>query len=214
MKKYYVALALTFMLIFCNSTLKSQVIDYSLVCVDSVWYDPGNPQFINVTIFNGNVDHLNYPSVQIVTPTGDTIGNPSNWVNFFAQLGNTHQTYSDTITIPGITDFSNYTFLISEGFGDTTVAINWCNVTSVSGIRSSDFSMYPNPASGTLYMKLPELNNEYTLIVLNMQGEKIVYKELPIEKIYALDISAWAKGLYLIMISDRKTIYPVKFLKQ
>jgi len=214
MKKYYVALTLTFVLIFCHSAIKAQVIDYSLVCVDSAWYDPGNPQFINVTIFNGNVDHLNYPSVQIVSPTGDTIGNPSNLVNFFAQLGNTYQTYSDTITIPGITDFSNYTFLISEGFGDTTVVINWCNVTSVHYMQSFDFNMYPNPASSILYIQIPEINDEYTLTVLNMQGEKIVYKELPIEKIYALDVSAWAKGMYLIMISDGKTIHPVKFLKQ
>ena len=214
MKKYYVSLTLTVVFIFCNRTLKSQVIDYSLVCVDSVWYDTGNPQFINVSVFNGNVDHLNYPSVQIISPMGDTIGNPSNWVNFFAQIGNTYQTYSDTITIQGITDFSNYTFFINEGFGDTTVVINWCNPTSIQNIEPFDFSMYPNPASSTLYMHLPEINNDYTLIVLSMLGEKIVYKKLPNKKTYALDVSAWAKGLYQIMVLDGKTMHPVKFLKQ
>ncbi|MBK6398908.1 MAG: hypothetical protein IPF75_11755 [Bacteroidetes bacterium] len=60
-------------------------VDYSLVCVDSVWYDTLNPIYINVRIFNGNFAHMNYPSVQIVSPQGDTISNKIGWVNFTIQ---------------------------------------------------------------------------------------------------------------------------------
>src|SRR6185295_9516294 len=91
-----------------------------------VWYDPVNPGLINVSVFNGNVSHLNYPSVQIVSPGGDTISNVNNFVNFFAHPGNMYQTYTDTIIVPGITDFTGYTFLMNELFGDTTAVIDWC----------------------------------------------------------------------------------------
>src|SRR5574339_671482 len=103
MKKIFsLALILAGLLAVQNASAQ---VNYSLVCVDSVWYS-SNPLFINVRIYNGDTLHMNYPSVQIVSPANDTIGNPSNFVNYFAQLGNTYQTYTDTMTQPGIPDFS------------------------------------------------------------------------------------------------------------
>ncbi len=125
----------------------SREVDYGLVCVDSVWYDPVRPSYINVRLFNGNTGHLNYPSVQILAPNGDTISNHRNNVNFFAHMGNYYQTYNDSISRRGINDFSSYTFLVSEGFSDTTVKIQWCNSVGIRNILSSTgvFRIYPNP---------------------------------------------------------------------
>jgi hypothetical protein len=70
---------------FINPISLMQV-DYSLVCTDSVWYDPTNPILINVRLFNGNINHMNYPSVQIVSSSGDTISNQYNLPSWFIRI--------------------------------------------------------------------------------------------------------------------------------
>jgi hypothetical protein len=189
-------------------------IDYSLICVDSVWYDPNNPQFINVTLFNGNLTHLNYPSVQIVSPTNDTISNPSNLVNFFAHLGNTYQTYTDTITIPGITDFSTYTFLVSEGFGDTSVVITWCNLTSVNSIEAPVYSMYPNPVRNTLYIKTGETGKAFALSIFNSLGAVVFQQTLNSRgDVHTIDVSKLPGGIYFVKLFDGNNISTLKLMK-
>ena len=191
----------------------SAPIDYSLVCVDSVWYDPNNPQLINVSIFNGNVWHMNYPSVQIVSPQNDTIGNPSNLVNFFAHLGNSFQTYSDTIAISGITDFSNYTFLMSEGFGDTSVAITWCNPTSLSEEQTPEFSLYPNPVNDKLYLNFFGLKNQYSWAIVNTVGQ-IVKEGKGFSSELIIPVMFLSEGVYIIRLQCYDRVSTIKFIKQ
>jgi len=191
-----------------------QPIDYSLVCVDSVWYDPTNPIFINVRIFNGNISHMNYPSVQIVSPTNDTIGNPSNFVNFFAHLGNGFQVYSDTITVAGITDFSNYTFLIHEGFGDSTAVISWCLPQGIQPLERSGIKIYPNPASDMLWLKPGRLGPSMHLEIFNSQGSKVLVEELEGQPLYTVDVSGFARGIYFIRLAQGRELFQAKFIRQ
>src|SRR6185436_9803731 len=132
-----------------DSPFFSSTLDYSLVCVDSVWYD-SIPGLIHVRVFNGNLSHLNYPSVQIVAPNLDTISNPGNIVSFFAHLGNYYLEYIDTITVQGITSFANYTFLISEGLTDTTAVIHFCEPVGIEEHGVIAFNIYPNPATNSV----------------------------------------------------------------
>ena len=187
-------------------------VDYSLVCVDSVWYD-SNPPFINVRIFNGDVNQINYPSVQIVSPANDTIGNPSNQVTFFAQLGNTYQTYTDTITQPGITDFSPYTFLISEGFADTTVVITWCGPVGISDLNESQVLVFPNPTAGELNIQITS-TQEFQFTLYNSLGEKIIEKTFS-GKSNTFNLSAYSNGIYFYkIISEKNIIKTGKVIKQ
>lgn len=196
-----------------ESPFFNTAIDFSLVCIDSVWYDPLNPQFINVSVFNGNISHLNYPSVQIVSPiTGDTISNHSNWVNFFAQLGNTYQTYTDTITIPGITDFSNYIFLVSEGLGDTTVVVNWCSLTGIQDVSPVAFSMYPNPVYNTLYIQT-SIGDSYMISIYNSIGERLSSQQLVGNNLHTVDVSKLSAGIYFVKMFDGKTATTKKLVK-
>lgn len=189
-------------------------IDYNLVCVDSVWYDANNPQLINVTLFNGNLSHLNYPSVQIVSPTGDTISNPFNFVNFFAHIGNMYQTYTDTIAVAGITDFSNYTFLVSEGFGDTTALINWCNITSVSSVHQNQFNVYPNPVNTVLYIQTIDGAHSYQATIYNCIGEKIAIQNSTNESLNTIDVSSLSKGIYFLLLVTERGVVTKKFVKE
>jgi hypothetical protein len=191
----------------------SSVIDFSMVCVDSVWYDPLDSTFINVRIFNGNSGLINYPSVQIVSPTGDTIGNPSNQVTFFGQGGNSYQVYHDTITVAGITDFSNYTFLMSEGFGDTTVVITWCNPLSVYELEEGEMSIFPNPSHDILYIQNrhgKSLHRE----IYNAIGKKVLEGKPSAEGLQAIDVSLLTEGIYFIRVQNEMKTSVIKFVKQ
>jgi hypothetical protein len=193
----------------------SAPIDYSLICVDSVWYDTLNPTFINVRIFNGNPSHLNYPSVQIVSPVNnDTIGNPSNFVNFFAQLGNTYQIYSDTITQQGITDFTPFTFLISEGFGATTALIYWCGPVGIPELEENEFLVFPNPAETQLTISNGQSPIQ-SIEVFDISGRKQHTTTLPGgTNVSSMDVSELSVGIYFLRIKTEKGIAATKFVKQ
>jgi len=207
----------TFVFLLVSSILFAQntQVNYALVCVDSVWYEPGNPLFINVRIYNGDTLHMNYPSVQIVSPANDTIGNPSNFVNYFAQLGNTYQTYTDTITQSGITDFSTYTFLMNELFGDTNAVIGWCTLTSVDELHGNHLNIFPNPVNDAVHIPLNP-GTSATLKIYDAFGNMVVHRDVFADSQHALtiDVSRFAGGVYFISITDNKRAISAKFLKQ
>lgn len=197
-----------------ESPFSSGAIDYNLICVTNVSYDTTSSNLINVTVFNGNIGSLNYPTVQIVSSANDTISNVHNLINFFAQLGNTYQTYTDTITVAGITDFSNYIFLITDALTDTTVSIGWCPATAINEIEQNDFTIYPNPAHDVLIIKNAALNKNYNIEIYSSQGSKVFEGKLLNEPVNKIDVSGLAYGLYFIRLYNNTSNQQIKFVKQ
>ena len=197
-------------LISFESPFDFGAVNFDLICVDSVWYDTLDPTFINVRIFNGDVNHLNYPSVQIVSPLGDTIGNPSNNVTFFAHGGNIMQVYQDTITEQGITDFSGYTFLMSEGFGDTTVAIYNCSTLSVNDADAGQLSIFPNPVHDVLHLRLIGKNGKLELF--NMAGQKCLDKTISAGE--SISVGHLSPGIYFGRYMNEKGASNFRIVKE
>jgi hypothetical protein len=190
-------------------------IDYSLICVDSVWYEPTNPIFVNVRVFNGNVSHLNYPSVQIVNEDGDTISNVINFVNFFAQGGNSYQVYTDTIIVPGITDFHDYTFIMNELFGQVSDVIDWCLPLSIPEIGETEVLIYPNPLQNNLFIQYNGLFNESSRVEIYDQfGRLVMNQVLPGSTPAYLDVSELASGMYIVRVGDGKKVWEGKVVKE
>lgn len=189
-------------LIKFESPFNNPVIDFNLLCVDSVWYEPGNPQLINVRVVNGNIAGLNYPSVQMLSPTGDTISNQYNLVNFFAHAGNYTLVYQDTISVAGISDFSNYSFLISEGFGDTTANIGWCSPVGINELDLSNVVIYPNPANTVINLEFKNNGNEYRLEITSMDGKVCMQKSFNTNQSAQISIESLKSGLYFLKLSN------------
>jgi len=188
-------------------------LDFSLICVDSVWYDTLNPIYINIRVFNGNFSHVNYPSILMVSPQGDTISNRYNLVNFFAHLGNTLLTYQDTITEFGILDFSDYHFFMSEGFGDTTVEINLCLTNGIADPNLAHFSVYPNPTTGNIQIiDLPRGEN-WTVQVFDARG-KICYTSKLEDSNSVVDLNSLSSGLYILKLNGKSGVRYGKVIKQ
>ena len=197
---------------FANPLLNTSI-DFNEICVDSVWYDTTNSNKINVSIFNNNLGFINYPSVQIVAPNGDTISNHNNLVNFFGQAYNTYLTYTDTISVAGITDFSNYTFLLSVAFADTTGQIDWCaSTTKIEDNENETLKIFPNPVSSFLQIQSSSSNIKYSLY--NSLGEEIISNKINYNQNSIIDVSSINNGLYILKIVDGKKITTHKIVKE
>lgn len=60
-----------------------------------------------------------------------------------------------------------------------------------------DYSVYPNPAAGTVYVKSPNIQSIY---VKNLEGKTILYKNNINSDTSSFDLSKQAKGIYILKI--------------
>jgi hypothetical protein len=153
---------------------------------------------------------MNYPSVQIVSPLGDTIGNAINNVNLFAQLGNTMQVYSDTITEFGITDFSSYTFVMNEGFGSRKGVIYWCTTLGIENTESEPVLFFPNPVIDFLHVKAGAGSG--ILQIFNTQGKLCFENKISSDAV--VNLSHLSQGIYIARYIDKKHVSNFRILKQ
>lgn len=167
--------------------------DYSAFCVDSVWYDSSNAQLVHIRVVNSGNVQLNYPSIQMLSPTGSVVSNTGNYVSFFAQIPNTSMVYTDTILQAGIADFSNHTFRMSQNFGSSSFLLNWCGTTGLDEFKGAAESMiYPNPTTGLVFLSNDFANQK--VAVCNSLGDLILEKEVSNE----IDLSLLSDGVYFL----------------
>jgi hypothetical protein len=100
---------------------------------------------------------------------------------------------------------------MSEGFGDTTVAIHWCAPLSIEELQSNNLNIFPNPVTDKLYIISDAKIG--TLKIYDALGNMILNRNFPTDSL-TIDVSRFASGIYLLVISDNKKIYSSKFLKQ
>ena len=176
---------------FRNS--ESTTNSYADFCVDSVWYDTANSQLINIRVKNNGSTQLNYPSIQLISPTGSTISNFNNDVTYFAHIPNATVTYTDTILTQGISDFSNYTFRMFQFFGNAVFTPGWCLPTSLSEVMNPvSLNVYPNPSNGTI--TLGDLFSNQHLQIQSSVGEIVMSGFF--EK--QIDLTGLANGIYIL----------------
>lgn len=132
-----------------------------------------------------------------------------------------------------------YTFFIKHPVGQEGVSVNeWYPVdtlnaymaysvytstaTSVNPPKPKEdwsFSLYPNPASDQLFLKLPNLNSSYLEVSIHDLSGKLVQSERNTfnsagNVIKVVNISALASGVYLCSIKSDNKISTLKFIKQ
>ena len=190
------------------SPLAADSIDFSQVCVDSVWI--GSDGFVHVNVFNGNFSHMNYPAINIVSSAGYTVSLGT--LSFFAQLGNSYQEYTNTITDTTISDFSNYSFFIKNSFNPDTIAqINFCTTTGIKTESNASIQLFPNPADQfiTIITDLTGLNE--SLIITDVFGREII-NERKNSNNFIVETQSFSEGIYLIKIVNGKNSSTRKFV--
>jgi hypothetical protein len=190
------------------SPLAADSIDFSQVCVDSVWI--GSDGFVHVNVFNGNFSHMNYPAINIVSSAGDTVSLGT--LSFFAQLGNSYQEYTNTITDTTISDFSNYSFFIKNSFNPDTIAqINFCSNTGIETESNVSIQLFPNPADQFITVVIDFTDLNYNLIITDIFGREIKNEQVN-NKNFTIETQSFSEGIYLIKIVNGKNSSTRKFV--
>ena len=187
---------------------------FSDLCVDSIWYDSSNPNLINISVFNGGIGQLNYPSIQLISPSGDTVSNIYNSVNFFAHINNTHLVYTDTIITVGVTDFSGYHFAMYESFADTSGEIYYCSPVKIEEEFLSPLVLFPNPAFNKITLKNLSLQEKYVVEMLDLQGRVVDSKKISDVTAIDFNLSNQSAGFYFLKVTSKNALRTFKFIKE
>nr|MBA3706236.1 PKD domain-containing protein [Bacteroidota bacterium] len=144
------------------------------------------------------------PATPTITANGTVLSAPAGftyqwYLNGTLISGATAQTY--TVTTNG-----NYTVDIKDtkGCSATSNAYNFISI-GIAGIsETGGVNIYPNPASGAIYIELPgKINKEIQLTVYNLLG-KIVYSETYVSNGQAqrVNLTSQAKGAYFLRLQE------------
>jgi hypothetical protein len=78
---------------------------------------------------------------------------------------------------------------------------------------SNQINIFPNPASAEIHVVLPEVNQKGNLRILSLTGQEIYTHPLSNQESIALDLSAFAAGIYLIDVRSATGHFQKKFVK-
>lgn len=187
----------------------------SMMCVLNITLDTVN-NTMEVTLFSGDTNHINYPTIQVVDMNGDTVGNPQGNFYFFAQLQGT-MTHSIPTTLTSLPQPFNCTVLVTDQVWDTTCIFSYpmsCPMNVQQQSAHDKFAVYPNPAADQLTIELPSsLSGKVDLSITNVLGEVFHGPVMANNGKIDLNVADYAAGVYFVsvMIDDQR--YMQRFVK-
>ncbi|MDU8887127.1 T9SS type A sorting domain-containing protein, partial [Yeosuana sp. MJ-SS3] len=184
----------------------------------SITVSPNVTTTYSVEVFANNCSSFDEIKVNIVEPivayagrdvticSGDSVeltasgGSKYNW--------STGEITESIIVAP--THTSVYEVTVSNGISQDTdkvkVTVIQCQSSSLdlndNLSNNVEFSVFPNPTSGTLNVKLLELSNLSNLMLYDMLGKALVNKPIDpgADLEFKLDLSSYPKGIYILTI--------------
>ncbi|RYD59481.1 MAG: T9SS type A sorting domain-containing protein [Sphingobacteriales bacterium] len=108
-----------------------------------------------------------------------------------------------TTAVTSIAQYDNYRLMVLEA--GATGALKMVQMssenpppfTSIGDVATAKLDMYPNPASQTVTINIPENSNSATLNIVAINGKVVMQRELNTRNT-TLDISTLAKGMYVV----------------
>jgi hypothetical protein len=141
-------------------------------------------------------------------PTGVTITAGAGTSQITLQFGATSQ--SGNITVKGSNDCGNGTESVKPVIVKNCTGID-------SRMLESTISVYPNPVGNELTVSINGKEKQMILAFINSNGQ-VVYSEklinLPSDYKKKLDMSKFAKGTYIIKLSNNERVYTEKVIVQ
>lgn len=139
-------------------------------------------------------------SNQIWLSINSTAGSGNSTITLTATENPTSATRTAIVTVSG-TGVTAQTITVTQDAG----------ATAINDIRKNHVSMFPNPVTNVLTIN--ELSTNATISIYDINGKLLISKiaKSPSEKI---EVSSLSKGIYSIIISDKKGIKTNKLIKQ
>jgi len=90
---------------------------------------------------------------------------------------------------------------------------NTTDMVSVNLTTLQNITLYPNPTTGLIQIKgLSTQGEAYQLQISDTQGKVLLAKQLPKQVDFQLQLNRWAKGIYLLKVSNDQYIYHNKVM--
>jgi hypothetical protein len=210
MKKFL----LSAILLFSFFSGYSQSMNCGSFCVLSISNLDTLNNEIDVTIYNGDTNHVNYPTVVLVNTMGDTIANIDNYFYLFAQIpGDTvvHTIPTDLDSLPSPLNCFVY---LTDQIWDTTCMFSYpmsCTV-GITEYVQNVLKVYPNPAAASTTVVLPT-SAPATITISNMIGQQVsMVRSNSSEQI--IDVSDLPAGIYLLRVEQEQRVFSTKLIRQ
>lgn len=187
-------------MIFVSS--ESQTINCTNFCVLNIAIDTVNDE-LDVTIYNGDTNHVNYPTVVVVNSTGDTVGNIENSFDLFEQMAGDTVTHVISTTLTSFPSGFTGAVYLTDQVWDTTCMFSYpmtCTVGINEIAQANTISVYPNPATDNFTIDLNKKNDLPTLITIYDLTGKALKTYTCLNNRMMINRDGLQSGLYFITI--------------
>lgn len=156
--------------------------------------------------------HTNKSMAYCIDSTSTSFGNYYAVNNYYR--GNANLTTESVNTPNEYTMTSGYTVLSST-------STSLCNTTYTCGntpngttaYHENEINIYPNPASSTIYIELPQNISAATLVMYDMHGKQVLQKDNVKTGIYTIHLSDYPTGFYVLRLSSNNNVWYKKISK-
>jgi len=147
-----------------------------------------------------------------------SLNGPTSWTWLLPGGSPAFSTVQDPVGINYNTAGTYDVTLITENVNgtDTLVKTAYIEVTSSIGVqeyKEGQVSIYPNPANDRLTVELTQIELPCFFALKDMQGRAVYSTVVNSEKL-EIDLSAYAKGIYLIRVNNDNFSRELKLVKQ
>ena len=148
------------------------------------------------------------PNTPVITQRHDTL--------FSSETGTTYSWYKGASLVGSnsfykLTSTGTYTLKITNSNNCTSLVSNTLNVTVITSVRNNSsiinsLELYPNPASQNLNINIQSKQNANAqLRIFDVSGKEMFINDIKITKgetLQKIDVSKFAKGIYVIQLTD------------
>jgi uncharacterized repeat protein (TIGR03803 family) len=185
------------------------------IAIDTSLIQSGTLAFNSDSSFIGTTTDT---SVLALTHIGDdvetgVVGTNHSNKNGYGKIGDLYLTLSSSITNPQFL-ISVSSWMAVDAAGDTLTLQPISDTLNVAtGINqllanSNLFSIYPNPTSGQFTINLNSSQNNYTIEVYNVMGEKIYQSvnKSPLGDLGVINLSSQPAGIYFVYLKSQEEV--------
>ncbi len=185
-------------------TVQSQTINCGNLCILNIGIDTIGSNELNVTVYNGDTTFIDYPSVVVVSNTGDTIGNIDNYFFLFGQAGMDTVIHNIPTNLDSLPSPFTCTVYYTNNMTNQTCSYSYpMNCTAginEIGVNEHHVSIFPNPTTSNFTIDLggPIMENA-KVSIYNEIGQMVKWLSTR-ETHISLDRTELSNGIYFVTV--------------
>jgi hypothetical protein len=169
---------------------------------------------IDVTIYNGDSTHVNYPTVILVDSGGDTIANIGQTFYFFAHPAGDTVVHTIPTTMDSIPAGFTCTVYLTDQIYDTTCSFAF-PMSCTTGINelaiNNRIDVWPNPATESFSISLEYMNGNTEVEIVDVRGVSLKRFELVTQQA-VIPTSDLKNGMYFIIVKQSGRLFTKKLM--